>query len=593
MIDWYTKRNWLPIRQALNAIRGTAHSDYQSEISDAIAFFNRSRDTELLSKAMVHRFGTTMVEDPEDKSIKYYRRSMDSSAIETRFIEKINTGFGSRVIWSLANLGSEPDQSWQFVDRKSKAQNNIDKVSELIQEVREQGKFSTTFIELDAVSVMVESSFFHIYHDGEKIAYDVVTPDKIWIKFGQKITMRGGGAEDSTRWVDYRKLDDASAVIVLMQEGSAREAAYSGVDSDLNVYLAYVGACDSHIDGRFVAYQGRAPWPIPDVGSPSILDENMVGGEPCNPLTWLLHYGEASDRELVTTEYPFVIFRGGHRIVTDGLMPTTVSLYEDCLELEIAFSRLLRAALSGARGRDLIRLGQAQHKLPKNLDIVVMDEGDDFQNIGWPAAHARDGMDVVLRLVEQTSGGYCVPGYMVVGQLGGMNPPSGVALALQTQPLIRFRNHRTKLNQDAVRGIFDIERAMLRIHYPRDTRGLLKGNITQLWNPGEWQVPDTPLEEIQATTQEMDAKLVDYVGAIQRRYRLASEADAISLIEKMDARDPEFKSPLAVPEEPMVSGAPIATEDNNTDEEALSGEEEEKTDGESDTESSRGRSRVD
>lgn len=553
-----------------------------SVVTDAIAYFNRQNDLEQLTKAMQLRFGTSLVDDPDATKgtttdsmspAKYYRREAASNAIELGYVEKINTGVGIRIIHTLANISAQPDASFAFIDTTTKKQENIKDISQLIGEVREIGQFETTLTELDFASCMVESALLHIYFDGDQIAYDVITPDKIWFYFGSNVVMRGGVEGDAEKAVDYRKIEDASAVVVLVATGCNTGPVETNLNVEQNQYAAYIGACDGLEEGRYVVYRSKTPWPIPPVDSTNknIIHEHMVGSTPCNPLTWLQHHGDENQQQIVTTEYPFVIWRAGYRFVTDTLVPVTTSLYSDCLELEIGFSRLLRAALEGARGKDLIRLAQGHHQFPKSLDMITLLAGDEYQNVGWPSSHARDGMDVVLKLTEQTAGGWSVPGYMVIGQLGGMNPSSGVALMIQTQPLISFRNHRIRLNKDGARRIWEIERALLAIRYPSETKGLLTPSVTQLWNAGTLAVPETRLEEIMATTQELDAKLIDFVGAVQRRYSLPDEASAIALIQRMNDRDPEFEFSFEPREEKPGVSVPEANQNGEKGEE---GEEE-------------------
>jgi hypothetical protein len=557
MIDWYASRNWWPVRQALKEIRASRYETSMSSVTDAIAYFNRERNNEMIRDAMKRRFGIALIpgESLTDDSGSYvsrqgyYKRSAFSDAIDVGMIENIDTGTGIKVIQTLATLSTQQDQSWTWVDKTAPKQENIYDVSQLVGEVRERGGFATAFTELDMAACMVESALFHIYYDGDLITYDVVTRDKVWIYFGRSIELRAEGEQPKSKNVDFRKLEDASAVIVLIATGSDDESMTKSMTPEFNRYMAYVGSCTDFEDGRFVTYEARKPWPIPepypqDRGSirekGAILYEHMIDGKPCNPLSWLQNHGTPEERDLVTTEYPFVIWRAGHRAISNSIMPITTSLYESCIEIEIAMSRLLKAALDGARGMQVISLSKSNSKLPTNLDIPVISEGDSITQNGWPAGHAQSGIDVLLKITEQTVGSFNVPGYAVIGQLGGMNPQSGVALMIQTQPLITFRNRRISLNRDGARRIWEIERALLALGYPSETRGLLNPSIVQQWDPGRWELPEPKLEKVQGVTQAMDARLEDYVGAIQEWHGLPTEAAALELIDRMKARDPEF-----------------------------------------------------
>jgi hypothetical protein len=551
MIDWYASRNWWPVRQALKDIRASRYETSMSAVTDAIAYFNRERNNEMIRDAMKRRFGIALVpgetlKDDTGSFVDkkgYYQRSAVSNAIDVGMIENIDTGTGIKVVHALATLTTQKDQSWVWVDDKAANKENIDDVSQLVGEVRERGGFALAMTELDMCACMVESALLHIYYDGDLITYDVITPDKVWIYFGRSIELRAEGEKPKSKNVDFKKLEDASAVIVLVAAGSDDQSQTKSMSPELNRYMAYVGSCTDYEDGRFVTYEACTPWPIPDSSvtrDSGILYEHEIAGKPCNPLSWLQNHGSPEERDLVTTEYPFAIWRAGHRAISNSILPVTTSLYESCLEIEIAMSRLLKAALDGARGMQVISIGKSNAKLPSNLDIPVISEGDSITQNGWPAAHAQAGIDVVLKITEQTVGSYSVPGYAVIGQLGGMNPQSGVALMIQTQPLLTFRDLRVVMNRDSARRIWEIERALLALGYPSETRGLLSPSIVQQWDPGTWSIPETTIERVDGITKAMDSRLEDYVGAIQSWHNLPTESDALDLIERMKARDPGF-----------------------------------------------------
>jgi hypothetical protein len=96
------------------------------------------------------------------------------------------------------------------------------------------------------------------------------------------------------------------------------------------------------------------------------------------------------------------------------------------------------------------------------------------------------------------------------------------------------------MNRDSARRIWEIERALLALGYPSETRGLLSPSIVQQWDPGTWSIPETTIERVDGITKAMDSRLEDYVGAIQSWHNLPTESDALDLIERMKARDPGF-----------------------------------------------------
>ena len=492
-------------------------------------------------------------------------RENAAAAIDYKHVECVNTGLGIRIIQALGTMFTEPDQSWMWIDSEDLEGEPIEDVEQLMTDVRGAGKFGNAVTELDMLSCMVESGFLHLYYKGDQIKYNVVTPNNVTIKFGSKLVYEDDNGDKTPSWVDYSDIDDASAVIIRTAD---KKGDYDS-SPDESQYLAYVGCCEDRPEGRYVIYRAREPWPIPEVGDKNIDYEHMEGGVACNPLTWLRHHGTDAERQLVTTEYPIVLWRGGHRILSDEWPPITTSLYEDCLELEIGWSRVLRYAMSGARGQDVFKLASSNTRMPKSLDVIALDDNDDYMKTGWPASNSKDASSVLSIITEQTAGGFNVPGYMVIGTLSGMNPPSGISLAIQTAPLVSFRKRRQSLNQDASHRLFEIERAMLVQRYPSEAGGLLTPTIKQRWNPGEWRMPASDLEDTQATTAKLDAGLVDQVHAVKREHRLATDNEAEALIEQMSERDPGYTGGAAPPKQSFGFGGqqPEEPEPDEDDEE--------------------------
>lgn len=553
MLDWYVKRNRREIiRQPLREIKEGSRQATNAAIGDAIAYFNRNGDMDMLRNAFKTRFATRLL-TPKEES-RYSEGTSDAmptwylstdyredvaAAIDCGHVEVVNTGLGIRIVQALGTQFTEPDMSFLYTDADD--DESIENVEQLMQEIRSAGNFLTTACEMDMLSCMVESSWLHVFYKGDELQYDVIRPDSVTIKFGSKLTYRSIDGAETESYVDYTDIDDASAVII---HTASDKGAFDSAP-DKHQYLAYVGCCEPDFpEGRYVIYQASEPWPLPDVGhiasstdDKEIIYEHMEGDQVCNPLTWMRHHGTPEEQEMVTTEYPVVLWRGGHRIlIGDTWPPVTTSLYDDCVELEMAWSRSLRYALLGARGQDIFKMGTGV-RMPRSLDVITLDQGDEYEHTGWPASHSKDATSVLEIIQQQTASGFNVPGYMVIGQA---QAPSGVSLAIQTQPLIHFRNRRTRLNENAMERLFNIEKALLVQQYPSEAGGLLTPTIKQKWDPGTWRMPMDELADSQAVTAQLDNKTIDLVHAVKRRHRLPTDKAAIKFIKDMADRDPEY-----------------------------------------------------
>jgi hypothetical protein len=546
VLDWYGDRNRDVVRETLRKISVSRDTVDRAAIDSAIKWFNRIGDYDSLRSFAIQRFATyltkTNITNPEGtNSVNWgFRTGMTSAiraeaaaAIDAGHVEIINTGIGSKIIQSISTLFTEDDSYIRFV---SPSQNdNVNEVESIMSEVWSAGGRQTILVQLDQMSCMVESAFVHVFFKGNELRWDVVSPSAVWIKFGSRLIYRDMNGEETSGWVDYSDIDDASAVIIRTEIG---KGVYDS-SPDESQWQAYVGACKDWPDGRNVVYRARKPWPIPDLGSAKIDYEHMPDGKPCNQLTWIMHYGSETERAMVLTEYPVVLWRGGLQVEAQCYPPTTTSLYQSCFEIEMAWSRLLGYALKGARGVDLFQMATGNIRVPESLDVPVIGDGDTYQKTGWPASNSRDAANVVGIISEQMAMGFNAPGYNIVGMLNGMQPASGIALVIQSEPTIRFRKHRYNINKAAMRRLWWIERAMLAYKYPKDMN-ILTVDMSQEWNAGTWKIPVTDLEDAQATTTKLDNGTWDLVDGVRHTHRLSTDSEAEQKIEEMRGRDPGY-----------------------------------------------------
>jgi hypothetical protein len=582
ILDAYNRNYRRYVRDPLAEIKKQERESYDDNVTEVINFFNRKTNMADIRRFMIQRFATEIQREaakrdrPDGtsvsttKSVEHLIRTEASDAIEYKHIEAIDTGIGIRIVQALGNLLNQPDQYWLYtVPQKGKGKKKdaqqIEEVEALMNEVREVGKYHTVATEMDLCSCMVESAILHMYYKDKQLRYDTVLPSNIWLKYGSRIKVENDDGTTTDTWVEYNEIEDASAVIIK----TASDMGDFAGSPDLSQYLAYVGCCTDYPEGRYVIYQAREPWPLPDENDDAIVYEHHVGETTktqCNPLTYMRHHGTPEQQKVVTTEYPIVLWRGGHQMISDDRIPITTSLYENCKEMEVGWTRILRAALNGARGRDLITLAEGHFQMPKSLEVPVLAEGDTLEQIGWPASHSNDAAKVLQVITEQTAGGFSVPGYMVLGQLAGINPASGVALAIQTAPLIAFRNRRHRLNRHAMRRQFDIERAMLCMEHP-DAQALLKPEIVQRWDPGQWRPPEDDATVMLGIEKDLDVGTTDIVAAVKKRHRLATDQEAEALIATWQKRDPQYE--FGKPPEPTLPevGKPVPEDEEDEEDE--------------------------
>jgi hypothetical protein len=585
MIDWYKNRYKTVVREKLRDLKNQADDFHSSEISDAIQYFNRQGDVDTIRWNMVKMFATrTMSEDEIAKNHVYAgeaglsghwnfeRGGLDIRDIPAKRIlggqvEALTTGFGPRIVETNASLFTQKNRLWSYVS-SDQNEKHLNAVETLMQSVREESGFDSAVTQMDLVSCMVESSWLHIYYKGRELRYDVVQPQNMHIKFGNKIVYVDDLGKEIPGWVDRSELEDASAVVI-------RLASDQGTYRDKVQYLAYVGCNEDCPDGRYVVYTASQPFPIPDpedYSQRSVDAEKAIEyehtdpetGQRCNPLTWLRNHGKPSERAIVTTEYPVCLFRGGHQVIETGIAPTSTSLYQNSIQIEIAWTRCLRYALKGARGVDVWKESVDDTVKPTNTDmIVIRGQDSDFVKTGWPAGHSQNAANVVAAIVEQVGGGFHVPGYFLLGKQYA-NPPSGVALALEIQPLIDFREHRIAVNSDQINRLWEIERAQLVYGHAKDVGELLQPGIRQRYKPGKWNAPGDPLTSEEARTLRMHNGVTDLAYEVMEEHGLKSIDEALKLIDEMKERDPGYKGGKK-PEPTQPVGIDDNQDDDNQD----------------------------
>lgn len=531
MIYDYAKARDLIRGNLRDAHRAMVSSD-NDVINDAIAYFTRHGDIQLVRGAMKDRFAVSIarqhsvidgVSDDGAAGYEVYRKGLVGEQIDMGMIETITSGTGGKIISALATLFSGSGQVWDFVDGTGE---NSEDAEELITSLREAGMFDTSALCADYLACAVGGSAMYLSWAAGGIKYHTISPTCIYAIYSD--TIIDDGIE---RPVDHTDIEDATAVVIRLSESS-------DTAPDSRKYLAFFGKSGQYPLGRQVTYTASRWDAIPDVGF-GISEYTTIGGEIANPMVAIgAEYGDEH-----TPSYPVVLLHGGHSMLQSSLLDTTDSLYHSCIEIDIGFSRLLKDSLNAARGKDIFT-NQGMLPLPRCTEAnVSLLKGQTLDVKGRSASEAVGALSVLNSLIVSVGSGYSVPDYYLVQDITGTNGgvPSGVALAIKAAPLTAFREFRAKLNSPQVAKLYAIERALVRAFAPEQAAVL--DDVSQSWDPGQVLLPEDKKIKAERIKLAMDAGLIDYVGAVKDYHNLATEAEAMSMIEKMSDRKDEFPAP--------------------------------------------------
>lgn len=312
---------------------------------------------------------------------------------------------------------------------------------------------------------------------GDRLSYQSLDPDKIWIAFADEIE----DVETGVRPTNRREIDEASCVVV----------ALAGTDDKARgKYAAIYGASAKYPRGRQVTYYATSWNQVPDVGSPDASDYADDSGI-ANPLTaWKQRQGDAT-----LPEYP-VITWVGEPIAAPTLMPVSLGLWEQCAEIDLSMSRVLMSGLKGARGLfEIHREMGASLVLPENADegVVVTEQGLTLKHHPSTGTAPKSAMEIIDAIALHTAASYGVPAYKM-GINSQAQAPSGVALALLNQPLAEERQRRAELNRSQMARLFAVEMALV-----SSVEGSPVGaGVRETWTPKEVSQITDPTAEAMA-----------------------------------------------------------------------------------------------
>lgn len=504
-----------------------------SDLDDALDYYDgyADRDRTVLEEALVKRYAVRLKKGEADSSgntLDSYEAVDVADNIRQGRNELVLSRFYRRLVNTSANLFTEKTQRYAYLDE---AGNALEDAEEAISAGREAGDYSRSMIRADRLSLALGSAVLYVYYQ-DGLRYQAIAPQSLTPLYSPEIDDGG-----TMRMVDATAPDEATGWVIRL--------GVSPEDARKSLYVAYIGESDEYPQGRCVQFAAENAEKIPNVGELGAYDFVNPAGEICNPLTVVRQSLTEQDAAHVP-EYPLAIFYGSDAGTDSSLLPTTgISLFRDALELDMAWSRLCMTALKSARGVYILK-DERMQALPENPDegIVLLRSGQDLTTAGVSAVNSKDAGEVIRGIQATIAESWNVPAHEVV--TGTSAPESGVALFLRNQPRIRFRQERERLNAASVARVFDVERALL---YAVEGTEVIPWSTRQTWSAGEWQIPVTDKERIEALKLALDAKLIDYLEFVRQYHRLATIDEARDLLENMAERSAD------IPQIPQAPGS--------------------------------------
>lgn len=502
------------IRLSAAAAQENYEDILESSVDDILGYLSRRTDVSTIRDAMRARFAVGIAKN--EAGYEFYSKSIIGTAIDGGLYESVSSGIGNKIINELANLFNLPTQSYAFISPDGEA---VEEVAEIINKNRELGNFDIEMILADRISSAIETAPLLIQIAGDRLSYRAFSPACIYPIFAKQILDNG-----VLRGVDALDIEDATAVVIKL-------AGTNDYSTD-NEYLAIFGRSEELPYGRYVQFTAKNWKNIPRVGDPSAVDY-LIDGNPANPLSFMA--AKNPDREI--PEYPIIFIRGGHSLSREKLIEINSSLYDAAVEIDLGYSRILKDSLSNSTGVKILK-SDLGTPLPRSLEgTVVLGQGQTIEMLTSNNSACDSALAVITQISKAVAEGFSVPGYSVTqdGQA-----QSGISIYLQMAPLVKHRDYRIKLNTPAVNKIFLLEKNLLEF-----LTGKNFGDVKQIWNPGAISMPETETEKVARLKAALDAKLISYVKAVREFYSLATDADAIAMIEQIRQQEEEYPVPTA------------------------------------------------
>jgi hypothetical protein len=524
MADQFIDTDREIIRQSLDEGDIASVENTNPRVNNALDYFERDDDHKHVRAKMKTRGAIGIKKKEGEAGYETYTKQRTSQMIESGEMEVITSGTGAKILGTLSSLFTNPTQSWTYLSEDDEPLEEED-VAELFAH-REAGGFETSLPQADWISNAVGTGPLLLSWSSGHLTYNPFSPACLYAKYHDFIS-----DNSEPRGVNYKDLEDATVVVV--ETNAVLDTTASATEAQ---FIAFFGRSTDYPYGRMVQYKADAWDGWPDANDPNAIDYRLDSGEIANPLSWLAATGEGTG-----VEYPIIMIDGGISVTHQQIAPVSTSLFENCLEIDVAFSRLLKDSLENALGTKAIKSGMTTH-LPRTLSGAVHLMDDQEMQIHFvPNSNADIAFKITKEQARAIAESHGVPGYIIISEAGAL-PESGIALAIRTQPLIQNRNTRISLNKTPVAKMFDIERGLYQFHR---NEPLLPGT-RQVWNPGRFIMPENELDKLNRLSTALDKRAISYVRYIRDLHNLATDDDAVDYIEEMARQDAEFPAPVTV-----------------------------------------------
>lgn len=526
------------LRQSLVEVRRKLRADDNAERDRALDCMEQASHDHLL-KHIMQRWATGLKQVKDEAKGEYYityTYGDVQSAIDAGHYETIVSNTLARIVDARSTLFSQPLQNWQYV---TGGQDGQDNVANLLSGYRERGEAMLNLVRVDRLSNLLFTAFLRVSWRAGRLVYTPIPPQCIYLGYGDTVMEDG-----QTVSADTADLEDASIVTMRIKDTGSDESTKEPA------YQAYVGRCEAYPQGRCVKYRGGNWFDVPEKGSRGIIEEYEINGQEANPLTWAQNQ---MGIEAVPYEYPVIAIHGGFT-TTPALLPATeqgMDLYHDCLEIDAALSRILKAGLEAATGTKVINKGNGV--LPPTVEgVVVINDGQTFDVKTVGASNAQIAMDVLIKQMRTIAEGYRVPGHLVVAD-EATDQQSGVALRVRLQPLIGLHKERAELNRAQINKLARIE---LGLHGCHTNDWSWPTDVKQSWDPGEIEVPLDPMQELDRLKREYDEGYIDKAEQIRQYFGMLTIDDAIAWMEKLQHRKEDYAELYKSFESKWTTGQP-------------------------------------
>lgn len=532
MVDSKNK-NLLLCRQHTDSLSNRVSADSNGLRNDALDYYDGAAHP-LLSSFIKKRFGIGIKKIKDSKGEEYttYTFGEVEVAVDNGQYETVTTQALRRIVNELATLFNQPTQVFKyFIEGKDSKEG--DKVETLLKKHRTKGGFQQTVIRADRLSCLLHVSGVQLtWRKG--LRYSAFAPQCLYLGFGDTI-------QDGTEVpVDCASIEDASVVAFRMEEST----------SDADVFYAYIGRSKEYPAGRAIKYTARYWHNIPDVGDKGVIYEHTIESKPANPLTWAQN---TMGIEKVPYEYPIVLFIGDDYGV-GRLLPRTdqgLDLYKNCLEFDVAVSRLLKYSLASAQGIKVIESPNGGN-VPQTLEgVAVVEGGQKLSLHNIAASNSQAAMEVVVKIARAIAEGWGVPGHLVVAD-DATDTQSGIAIGMKYRPLLDRRKERQELNRDAIERLFRLELSMIAAHEGGKSWEIPEG-IQQHWDAGQLDIPQNPTERLTQFEKEMTLGMTDLFEVVKQYYNLPSIDASIAYIDALSKRKVDNAELIAAaqPDKPL------------------------------------------